>query len=129
MPRLRLNKVLAQAGLTSRRGAERLINEGRVAINGTVVRELATLADPTLDPSRQWIQIHLDRPRDIPRVELLPYQPAARALQVISVNGRPFTVHPGWNDLPVGLLGPGDDSDAADGSRLRHLGREEEQDG
>src|SRR5258706_5589314 len=49
MSRLRLNKVLAQAGLTSRRGAERLINEGRVAINGTVVRELATLADPALD--------------------------------------------------------------------------------
>jgi 23S rRNA pseudouridine2605 synthase len=49
MPRLRLNKVLAQAGLTSRRGAERLITEGRVAINGTVVRELATLADPAQD--------------------------------------------------------------------------------
>ena len=46
MPRLRLNKVLAQAGLTSRRGAERFITEGRVAINGVVTRDLATLADP-----------------------------------------------------------------------------------
>ena len=49
MPKLRLNKVLAQAGLTSRRGAERLITEGRVAINGVVTRELATLADPEID--------------------------------------------------------------------------------
>lgn len=49
MPRLRLNKVLAQAGLTSRRGADRVIIEGRVAINGVVTRELATLADPEVD--------------------------------------------------------------------------------
>src|SRR5436190_9838429 len=49
MPKLRLNKVLAQAGLTSRRGADRLITEGRVAINGVVTRELATLADPDVD--------------------------------------------------------------------------------
>lgn len=49
MPSLRLNKILAQAGLTSRRGADRLITEGRVAINGVVTRELATLADPDVD--------------------------------------------------------------------------------
>jgi arabinofuranan 3-O-arabinosyltransferase len=61
------------------------------------------LADPTLDPSQQWIQIDLDHPRDIPRLGLLPYQMAARALQVVSVNGKPFRVRPGWNDLPVGL--------------------------
>ena len=42
------DKLLAQAGLTSRRGAERLITDGRVAINGVVTRELATLADPPL---------------------------------------------------------------------------------
>src|SRR5437762_445198 len=40
MPRLRLNKVLAQAGLTSRRGAERLISEGRVANDGTLTHRL-----------------------------------------------------------------------------------------
>src|SRR5688572_33282869 len=49
MPKLRLNKILAQAGLTSRRGADRLIGEGHVAINGAVTRELGTLADPSVD--------------------------------------------------------------------------------
>ncbi|MBI4246578.1 MAG: rRNA pseudouridine synthase [Candidatus Rokubacteria bacterium] len=49
MAKLRLNKVLAQAGLTSRRGADRLIVDGRVAVNGTVTRELGTVADPAVD--------------------------------------------------------------------------------
>jgi 23S rRNA pseudouridine2605 synthase len=49
MAKLRLNKILAQAGLSSRRGAERLVLEGRVAINGVVTRELSTLADPDTD--------------------------------------------------------------------------------
>ena len=52
MPRLRLNKILAQAGLTSRRGADRLVLEGRVAVNGHVVREPGTLADLTVDDVR-----------------------------------------------------------------------------
>jgi 23S rRNA pseudouridine2605 synthase len=49
MPTLRLNKILAQAGLTSRRGADRLILEGRVSVNGRVTRELGSLADPGAD--------------------------------------------------------------------------------
>src|SRR3989442_13197094 len=46
MAKLRLNKILAQAGLTSRRGADRLILEGRVAVNGDVVREAGAVGDP-----------------------------------------------------------------------------------
>jgi pseudouridine synthase len=49
MPKLRLNKVLAQAGLTSRRGGDRLIAEGRVAVDGVVVESPAVLVDPTRD--------------------------------------------------------------------------------
>jgi pseudouridine synthase len=49
MARLRLNKILARAGLTSRRGADLLVLEGRVAVNGVVLREPGTLADPDLD--------------------------------------------------------------------------------
>jgi 23S rRNA pseudouridine2605 synthase len=49
MAKLRLNKILAQAGLTSRRGGDRLIIDGRVAVNGTVTREPGALADPTAD--------------------------------------------------------------------------------
>jgi pseudouridine synthase len=49
MARLRLNKILAQAGLTSRRGADQLVLAGRVAVNGAVTREPGTLADPDAD--------------------------------------------------------------------------------
>jgi 23S rRNA pseudouridine2605 synthase len=38
----RLQKVIAQAGIASRRKAERLIAEGRVTVNGEVVTELGT---------------------------------------------------------------------------------------
>lgn len=40
----RLQKLLSRAGVTARRKAERLILEGRVSVNGTVVRELGTRA-------------------------------------------------------------------------------------
>lgn len=45
----RLQKILARAGLASRREAERWIAEGRVTVNGTVVRKLGSQADPAKD--------------------------------------------------------------------------------
>jgi 23S rRNA pseudouridine2605 synthase len=45
----RLQKILAGAGLASRREAERWMVEGRVAVNGTIVRKLGTQADPQKD--------------------------------------------------------------------------------
>ena len=45
----RLQKILARAGLASRREAERWIAEGRVAVNGTVVRRLGSQADAARD--------------------------------------------------------------------------------
>ncbi len=45
----RLQKVLAHAGLASRRAAERLIAAGRVTVNGSVVVELGTKVDPSRD--------------------------------------------------------------------------------
>ena len=41
----RLQKVLAQAGVASRRAAETLITEGRVRVNGRIVRELGARAN------------------------------------------------------------------------------------
>lgn len=46
---MRLQKILAQAGLASRRGSERLILEGRVTVNGKVVTAPGTTADPSRD--------------------------------------------------------------------------------
>jgi 16S rRNA U516 pseudouridylate synthase RsuA-like enzyme len=45
----RLQKILARAGLASRREAERWIADGRVAVNGTIVRRLGSQADPARD--------------------------------------------------------------------------------
>ena len=45
----RLSKILAEAGLASRRGSERLIAEGRVAVNGETVTAQGTTADPARD--------------------------------------------------------------------------------
>lgn len=41
----RLQKIIARAGITSRRKAEELIVAGRVTVNGEVVRELGSQAD------------------------------------------------------------------------------------
>jgi 23S rRNA pseudouridine2605 synthase len=70
----RLQKVLAHAGVASRRAAERLILEGRVTVNGAIVRELGTKVDPDRDaikldgkrvgapPSRAtWLLLHKPR--------------------------------------------------------------------
>jgi 23S rRNA pseudouridine2605 synthase len=45
MPEERLQKILSQAGVTSRRQAEKYIVDGRVSVNGAVVTELGSKAD------------------------------------------------------------------------------------
>jgi 23S rRNA pseudouridine2605 synthase len=49
MAQMRLNKIIADAGITSRRGADELIEDGRVAVNGIVVREMGSKFDPETD--------------------------------------------------------------------------------
>jgi 23S rRNA pseudouridine2605 synthase len=49
----RLNKLLAHAGVASRRQCESLINAGRVAVDGRIVRELGT----KVDPARQKVSV------------------------------------------------------------------------
>ena len=52
MPAERLQKIIAAAGVASRRKAEALIASGRVLVNGQVVTELGTKADPEQDHIR-----------------------------------------------------------------------------
>ena len=58
----RLQKVLAHAGVASRRAAERMIRERRVRVNGAVVLEMGT----QVDPARDAIEVD-GRPRKRPR--------------------------------------------------------------
>jgi 23S rRNA pseudouridine2605 synthase len=48
----RLQKILSQAGVASRRASEQLMIEGRVTVNGVTIRELGTKADPAADDIR-----------------------------------------------------------------------------
>jgi 23S rRNA pseudouridine2605 synthase len=55
MTRERLQRYLARSGVASRRSSERLIVDGRVRVNGTLVRELGTSVDADHD------QVEVDR--------------------------------------------------------------------
>jgi 23S rRNA pseudouridine2605 synthase len=48
MAQMRLNKIIADAGVTSRRGADELIESGRVSVDGVVIREMGSKFDPTI---------------------------------------------------------------------------------
>jgi 23S rRNA pseudouridine2605 synthase len=52
MPAERLQKIIAAAGVASRRKAEELITSGHVKVNGTTVTELGSKADPETDHIR-----------------------------------------------------------------------------
>lgn len=45
----RIQKVLANAGVDSRRNVEQMVLEGRIAVNGRIVRDLPILVDPAKD--------------------------------------------------------------------------------
>ncbi len=49
---VRLQKIISAAGIASRRAAEKLIEEGRVTVNGKTITELGSRADPEVDDIR-----------------------------------------------------------------------------
>jgi 23S rRNA pseudouridine2605 synthase len=96
----RLQKILASAGIGSRRACEALIQEGRVEVDGRIVTELGTRADP----EHQQIRVDgvpLERPR---RVHFLVHKPPGvlstnndpsgrpRVIDLVPYQGRLFTV-------------------------------------
>jgi 23S rRNA pseudouridine2605 synthase len=52
MPLERLQKIISAAGVASRRKAEELITSGQVQVNGSVITELGSKADPETDHIR-----------------------------------------------------------------------------
>jgi 23S rRNA pseudouridine2605 synthase len=69
----RLQKFLARAGIASRRKAEALIEEGRVAVNGKVVRKMGVKVDPERD------EVRVDTVRVRPAPVAVPRVPRAEA--------------------------------------------------
>lgn len=72
----RLQKVLAHAGVASRRASETLIEQGRVTVNGQTVTVLGFKVDPRRDviavdgqrlprPSEKLVYLILNKPRDV----------------------------------------------------------------
>ena len=72
---IRLQKVLAQAGIASRRAAEIMIDEGRIEVNGKLVTEQGRRVDPERDvirvdgsripPPRRHVYAVLNKPRGV----------------------------------------------------------------
>ena len=84
--RERLHKVLAHAGIESRRAAEEMILQGRVAVNGTVVTTLGTKVDPEHD------KITVDGkpiPKRVKHVYLMLNKPSGYITSVYDPEHRP----------------------------------------
>lgn len=84
---IRLQKVLARAGVASRRAAEELIAAGRVEVNGSIVDVLGT----RVDPLRDVIRVDGERlpPPDPTKVYLVLNKPAGVVSTMSDPQGRP----------------------------------------
>lgn len=82
----RLQKVLAAAGVASRRVCEQYIVEGRIRVNGTVVTELGTRIDPATDlVDVDGVAVQLDTAKRY----LMLNKPAGVVSTMSDENGRP----------------------------------------
>jgi 23S rRNA pseudouridine2605 synthase len=82
----RLQKFLAHAGVASRRHAEQLIVEGRVTVNGAIVRELGVKVDPEKDAVKvDGKRVLGERP-----VYILMYKPKGTLCTLDDPEGRPL---------------------------------------
>ena len=101
----RLQKIIAAAGLASRRKAETLITEGRVRVNGQVITELGAKADPARDHIR--VDGKLLHGPEQPRYYMLN-KPKGYVTTVSDPEGRPtvmkFFERRGTRVFPVGRL-------------------------
>ncbi|SER45952.1 pseudouridine synthase [Salipaludibacillus aurantiacus] len=99
----RLQKVIAQAGVTSRRKAEGLITEGKVSVNGVKVTELGTKVDPEKDEvAVNGVPIDKEEP-----VYFLLYKPTGVISSVSDEHGRKVVtdyIHSEQRVYPIGRL-------------------------
>src|ERR1035437_4663059 len=89
MPSERLQKIIAAAGVASRRKAEELITGGRVTVNGEVKNELGSKADPATDD----IRVDGKALRAEEHVYVLLHKPKGYVTTVTDREGRPTVMH------------------------------------
>ncbi len=100
--RLRLNKLIADSGLASRRHADRMIEEGQVTVNGKRVYELGIKVDPAHDhilvngkPLKKPLEniyVMLNKPRGVLTTMEDPLERPTIAEYLEKVPGRVFPV-------------------------------------
>lgn len=98
---IRLNKFLSICGVTSRRGADALIEDGRVTVNDAVIDKVGTVIDETGDvvkvdgqivtPVKQQVYVILNKP---PRVMTTLDDPFKRKTILHYLQGLPVRVYP-----------------------------------
>ncbi|HUL38538.1 MAG TPA: pseudouridine synthase [Thermodesulfobacteriota bacterium] len=101
----RVQKILAKAGIASRREAERMLTEGRIMVNGKTIETLGFKADPSKD------SIKVDGKRISPfepKIVLLLNKPRGYLSTVKDPKGRPTVLellrNVKWRIYPVGRL-------------------------
>ncbi len=97
----RLQKVMAHAGVASRRKSEEIIEQGRVAVNGQVVTQLGTKVDPERDTitvdgepitvTEDYVYIVLHKPPDVITTADDPWS-RTTVLDLVDVDERVYPV-------------------------------------
>ena len=83
---MRLNKIIADAGITSRRGADQLIESGRVTVNSITVREMGAKFDP------ETVEVMVDGEtitRSVSKSYLVLHKPKGVLSTMYDPDGRP----------------------------------------
>ena len=86
MGQMRLNKIIADAGISSRRGADELIESGRVSVDGITIREMGSKFDPEL------VQVMVDGEtitRSVSKSYLVLHKPKGVLSTMYDPDGRP----------------------------------------
>ncbi|MBN1962307.1 MAG: rRNA pseudouridine synthase, partial [Deltaproteobacteria bacterium] len=86
MKQIRLQKIIANAGIASRRAAENYIIDGRVRVNGQVIRTLGAKADPVNDTIE--VEGH-GRLKSEPKLTIAMHKPTHVVSTVRDPEGRP----------------------------------------
>jgi len=104
----RLQKLIAAAGIASRRHAEELIAAGKVTVNGQIVKELGTKADPDKDHIKVNGKLINPQLKSRENVYVLLNKPKGYLSSVSDPEGRPLVTEllpPSLGKLhPVGRL-------------------------